>query len=120
MASLTEREIREHLQAFAQEMHIRHEISQRALDSIAAIYEYAAARAADATTAAAHRYWEDVFLQRVAAITEAHAASLRDVAAQPLPQPKLGLGERIDRFILGEPGTPIYDVADKLTRGIFR
>ena len=120
MARLTEREIREHLQAFAQEMHIRRAISQRAIDGIASVYEYASARAADATTAAAHRYWEDIFLQRVAVITDAHAANLREVANRPLPKPKLSLGERIDRFILGEPGTPLYDGADKLTRSIFR
>ena len=120
MTRLTEREIREHLQAFAQEMHIRRAISQRAIDGIASVYEYASARAADATNEAEYHFWEEVFLQRVAAITDAHAASLRDVATRPLPKPKLSLGERIDRFVLGEPGTPLYDGADKLTHGIFR
>ena len=119
MARLTEREVRAHLQLVAQQLALQDQISKRAIDEVARLYAYAAARVMATDIREEQQFLEDEFLRRVAAITETHARGVAQVAQQPLPQPRLDALERLDRALLGEPGTPLYDATDKLGRFVF-
>ena len=62
------------------------------------------------------------YSQATSALLSGAGNTLREIAAAASlpPEPPLPLSERIDRAILGEPGSPFYELADGLTFGLFR
>ncbi len=117
MARLTEREIREDLQAFARQLQLDATTFNKIINEVARTYSYThqtAKQALEATGIAKEQelaYIREAFLRRLDALESSYTSYLLEQAQKrALPAPKKkSILDRLDEAVLGPPGSPFYD-----------
>ncbi len=126
---LTEHQFRRELERIAREMHVTGALARQAIDEITAIHLHTMRQASFALTSGPPTPTEldelkQEYLDRLEYLTRHADSAVFRLAQQvldiPPPPEKIGPLERLDRALLGEPDSGVYQLADRLTLGLFR